>query len=75
MGENKRKIGNEVYLNSMTEESIMNRFEFARKRLICFQSLNDGDIAGANSLERQQLIQDFFSFGWRDRFFGAVRGN
>jgi len=41
-------------------ESTRNRLYFAEKRLIELKKLNNGDIAGANGKERQQLIQEFF---------------
>ena len=41
-------------------ESTRNRLFFAEKRLIDLKNLNNGRIEGANSKERQQLIQEFF---------------
>jgi hypothetical protein len=42
------------------EESTLNRLDSAKKRLIELKQLNNGNIAGANGRERQQLIQEFF---------------
>lgn len=41
-------------------ESTKNRLYFADKRLNELKQLNNGDIAGANGREIQQLIQEFF---------------
>jgi len=44
----------------MKEEDVIEKIRFAELRLANFLQLNHGDIAGANSSERQQLLQEFF---------------
>jgi len=41
-------------------EAVNDRLHFARRRLRELEELNDGDLAGANSKDRQQLIQELF---------------
>jgi len=44
----------------INKKSINDRLYFAKKRLKELKQLNNGDIAGANVKDRQQLIQEFF---------------
>lgn len=43
-----------------TVEAVNDRLFFAKRRLRELKRLNNGDIAGANPKDRQQLIQEFF---------------
>lgn len=43
-----------------TDEAVRDRLHFAQRRLRELRKLKNGDIAGANPKERQQLIQEFF---------------
>ena len=43
-----------------TDEAVNDRLFFAQRRLRELERLNNGDIAGANPRDRQQLIQEFF---------------
>lgn len=44
----------------MVCKDVENRLLFAKKRLEELELLNNGDLAGANEEDRQQLIQEFF---------------
>jgi hypothetical protein len=44
----------------INKDSINNRLFFSNRRLSELKQLNNGDIAGADIKERQQLIQEFF---------------
>lgn len=41
-------------------DDVENRLFFAKRRLEELESLNKGDLAGAKSRDRQQLVQEFF---------------
>jgi hypothetical protein len=43
-----------------TLEAVNDRLLFAKRRLKELERLNNGDIAGADPKDRQQLIQEFF---------------
>lgn len=43
-----------------TIEAVNDRLFFAKRRLTQLERLNNGDIAGADPRDRQQLIQEFF---------------